>query len=226
MATSGVAGVIKEDAHESLNFRDTVACEVISKWMAVMKEDMDTRSSMCMLQNGFRRSSDDSNIYYWRYALDYMGLLAKARLRYGLPKGLLDEAKEIILCMEIFRTQSGKYSKGVTIQVFQRDTDLQAFMDYDYVMGRSITVMGRSITMYEFMIQECVVSLEATLQYMMALLTTKAEYMTLTEELKEDTWLKGHSTESGFELSWLMLTHVNDGLSILMCSYIKWLNYI
>jgi hypothetical protein len=73
-------------------------------------------------------------------------------------------------------------------------------VDYDYTVGISITVMGRSITMYGFMIQECAVSREVTLQHMMTFLTTKAEYMTLTGELKEDTWLKGLSTESGFEL--------------------------
>lgn len=72
-------------------------------------------------------------------------------------------------------------------------TDVQAFVDYDYAMGRSIT-------MYGFMIQECAVSWEAMLWHMMTLLTTKVEYMTLTGELKEDTWLKGFSTELGFEL--------------------------
>ncbi|GKB01229.1 hypothetical protein Tco_0829273 [Tanacetum coccineum] len=68
MAALGVAAVIKEYAHESLTFRDAVACEVISKWIYVMKEDMDTRPSMCMLSNDFRRSSDDSNILYWNCA--------------------------------------------------------------------------------------------------------------------------------------------------------------
>lgn len=78
--------------------------------------------------------------------------------------------------------------------------NVHAFVDYDYAMGRSITVMGRSITTYGFMIQECAVSWEAMLRHMMALLTTEAKYMTLTRGLKEDTWLKGLSTESGFEL--------------------------
>jgi hypothetical protein len=72
-------------------------------------------------------------------------------------------------------------------------TDVHAFVNYDYVMGRSIT-------MYGFMIQECAVSWEALLQYMMALLTTEAYYMTLAGELKENTRLKGLSTELGFEL--------------------------
>nr|GEX01892.1 zinc finger, CCHC-type [Tanacetum cinerariifolium] len=68
MAALGVAAVIEEYAHESLTFRDAVACEVISKWISILKEDMDTRSSMCMLSNSFRRSNNESNIYYLKYA--------------------------------------------------------------------------------------------------------------------------------------------------------------
>ncbi|GKA55425.1 zinc knuckle CX2CX4HX4C containing protein [Tanacetum coccineum] len=60
----GVIALIQKDAHESLTFRNAVALEVISKWMVVMKEDMDTRLDLCMLNNGFRQSSDDNNIYY------------------------------------------------------------------------------------------------------------------------------------------------------------------
>lgn len=55
-----------------------------------------------------------------------------------------------------------------------------SFWDSDYAMGRSIT-------MYGLMIQECAVSWEAILQHMMALLATKVEYIILTGELKEDT---------------------------------------
>jgi hypothetical protein len=135
MAASGVAGVINEDAHESLTFRDTVACEAISKWMAVMIEDMDTRPSMCMLSNGFRRSSDDSNIYYWNYAqgmfiylflyIGYTGFTCESKAEIWVTKGLLDEAKEIILGMEIFRTQSGntlrvsrfRFSNGMSVRI-------------------------------------------------------------------------------------------------------------
>ena len=99
-----------------------------------MKEDMDTRSGMCMLSNGFRRSSDDSNIYYWKYApglfiylflyIDYMGFTCESKAEIWVTKGLLDEAKEIILGMEIFRTQSGntlrvsrfRFSNGMSVQ--------------------------------------------------------------------------------------------------------------
>ncbi|GJV92510.1 hypothetical protein Tco_1540323 [Tanacetum coccineum] len=60
----GVIALIQKDAHESLTFMNAVALEVISKWMVVMKEDMDTRLDLCMLNNGFRQSSDNNNIYY------------------------------------------------------------------------------------------------------------------------------------------------------------------
>ncbi|GKF10308.1 hypothetical protein Tco_0048234, partial [Tanacetum coccineum] len=69
-------------------------------------------------------------------------------------KGLLDEAKEIILGMEISRTQSGNTLKRVVCE---------------RIVMKKRRVRGH-------------------------------EYMTLTEKLKDDTWLKGLSAESGFEL--------------------------
>ncbi|GKC48039.1 hypothetical protein Tco_1065761, partial [Tanacetum coccineum] len=117
MAALGVAVVIEESAHELLTFRDAIACEVIFKWISVMKEDMDTRSSMCMLSNSFKRSSDDSNIYYWKYT--------PARLRSWLPRVCWMNVKEIILGMEVFRFQSSnalrvlqfRFSNGMSVQV-------------------------------------------------------------------------------------------------------------
>nr|GFB19776.1 zinc finger, CCHC-type [Tanacetum cinerariifolium] len=60
-----VAGVDKIYAHELLTFNDTVACEVISKWKAGLKEDMGVRSDVYVLSNGSRKSSGDSHDYYW-----------------------------------------------------------------------------------------------------------------------------------------------------------------
>ncbi|GJV29374.1 hypothetical protein Tco_1385822 [Tanacetum coccineum] len=54
-----LAAMEKIYAHESLNFNNTVACEVISKWKAGLKEDMDARSNVCVLSNCCRKSSDD-----------------------------------------------------------------------------------------------------------------------------------------------------------------------
>ncbi|GJS89380.1 zinc finger, CCHC-type containing protein [Tanacetum coccineum] len=67
-AAFAVATVEKIYAYESLTFNDTVACEVISKWKAGLKEGMDVRSDVYVLNNGCRKSSDDGHDYYWEYA--------------------------------------------------------------------------------------------------------------------------------------------------------------
>ncbi|GJU31360.1 hypothetical protein Tco_1174949 [Tanacetum coccineum] len=162
MAALGVATVIEEYAHDSLTFRDAVSYEVISKWISVMKEDMETRSN-------------------------YMGFTCKSKVEIWVTKGLLDEAKDIILGMEIFRTLSGNTLRRVVCH--------------------GIVIKKRRVRGHE--------------------------YITLTEKLKEDTWLKGLSTESGFELRlvagiatcaltkvvlsprfqhWLKLLHIGEGL--------------
>ncbi|GJY17986.1 hypothetical protein Tco_0389477 [Tanacetum coccineum] len=59
-----VAEAEKIYAHESLTFNNTVACEVISKWRAGLKGDMDAQSDMYVLSNGCKKCSDDSDGYY------------------------------------------------------------------------------------------------------------------------------------------------------------------
>ncbi|GJW67708.1 hypothetical protein Tco_0122132 [Tanacetum coccineum] len=159
-------------AHESLTFNDTVTLEVISKWKARLKEDMDARSHVYVLSDGCRKSSDDSKGYYWVYT----------------PGNVIG--------MEIFKDQSGNTLRAVGSQVYQGvcprpnissayvgmldgydrrlHTDVQVFVDFDYAMGRSITIMGRSITGYGLMIQGCARSWEAMMPHIMALSATKA----------------------------------------------------
>ncbi|GKA97474.1 zinc finger, CCHC-type containing protein [Tanacetum coccineum] len=60
-----VVAVDKIYAHESLTFNNTVACEVISKWKAGLKYDMDAPSDVYVLSNGCRKCSDDNDVYYW-----------------------------------------------------------------------------------------------------------------------------------------------------------------
>ncbi|GKA66806.1 hypothetical protein Tco_0766614 [Tanacetum coccineum] len=62
-----VAAVEKIYAHKSLNFNNTVAYEVISKWKAELKDDMDARSDVYVLNNGCRKCNDDNDGYYWDY---------------------------------------------------------------------------------------------------------------------------------------------------------------
>nr|GEY40075.1 zinc finger, CCHC-type [Tanacetum cinerariifolium] len=59
-----VAAMEKIYAHESLAFNNIVACEVISKWKAELKDDMDARLDVYVLSNGCRRSNDDIHDYY------------------------------------------------------------------------------------------------------------------------------------------------------------------
>nr|GFB35073.1 hypothetical protein [Tanacetum cinerariifolium] len=125
-ATFAVAAVEKIYAHESLTFNNTVACEMI--WF-------------------------------------FCGCKAEI----WATKGLLDKAKENVLGMEIIRDQSDNtlrvsqsrfYNEKLEYQMvctrldiasadvgmldkFNRglQTDVQVFVDFDYVMGRSITIM-------------------------------------------------------------------------------------
>ncbi|GJZ18409.1 retrovirus-related pol polyprotein from transposon TNT 1-94 [Tanacetum coccineum] len=87
-----------------------------------------------------------------------------------------------------------KYLKGTADVglVYGRDqgkhVDVDGFVDADYAKDPD---KGRSITGYVFMVHGCVVSWKATLQHVVALSTTEAEYMALTEAVKESIWLKG-----------------------------------
>nr|GEX73138.1 retrovirus-related Pol polyprotein from transposon TNT 1-94 [Tanacetum cinerariifolium] len=70
---------------------------------------------------------------------------------------------------------------------------------------------GRSITGYAFLVQGCVVSWKATLQHVVALSTTEAEYIALTEAVKEAIWLKGLLEELGVELNRVTVNCDNQG---------------
>nr|GEX24388.1 retrotransposon protein, putative, Ty1-copia subclass [Tanacetum cinerariifolium] len=66
--------------------------------------------------------------------------------------------------------------------------DVTGFVDSDYAKDLD---KGRIITGYTFLVQGCVVSWKAMLQHVVALSTTEAEYMALTEAVKEAILLKG-----------------------------------
>ena len=85
-----------------------------------------------------------------------------------------------------------RYLKGTTdIGLFyQGDTScaLSRYLDYDYAVDLDAR---RSMIEYAFTIGNSLVSWKATLQPVVALSTTEAEYMTLAEATKKDIWLKG-----------------------------------
>nr|GEY72335.1 zinc finger, CCHC-type [Tanacetum cinerariifolium] len=145
-AAFAVAVVEKIYAHESLTFNNTVSCKVISKWKAGLKDDMDARSDVYVLSNSCKKCSDPNDGYYWEYT-----------------SGI----NENVLGMEIVRDQSGntlrvsqfRFYNGKLVQtlleghsilslegslsgtvMWKRMIAVQVFVDFDYAIGKSITV--------------------------------------------------------------------------------------
>nr|GEV13398.1 retrotransposon protein, putative, Ty1-copia subclass [Tanacetum cinerariifolium] len=89
----------------------------------------------------------------------------------------------LMVCMRPYISYAGTANVGL---VYGKDrgnhVDVTCFVDSDYAKDPD---KGRSITGYAFLVQRCVVSWNAALQHVVTLSTTKAEYMALTEAVKE-----------------------------------------
>ncbi|KAG9446279.1 hypothetical protein H6P81_012407 [Aristolochia fimbriata] len=84
-----------------------------------------------------------------------------------------------------------QYLRGTssTCLAFKKDDfSLVGYVDSDYAGDLD---RRRSITGYVFTLEGCSVSWKATLQHVVALSTTEAEYMAVTEAIKEAIWLQG-----------------------------------
>nr|GEY16630.1 zinc finger, CCHC-type [Tanacetum cinerariifolium] len=184
-AAFAVAAVEKIYAHESLTFDSTVACEVISKSKAELKDDMDARSDVYVLSNVCRKCSDESNGYYWGYTPD--------------------KAKGNVLGMEIVRDQSGytlrvsqsRFYNGKLVQTLLEghsilslegslsgDCDVEkngklsciyAVRSHEYQMVCTILDIASVNVGYGLWILGCAGSLKANLQHMKVLSTTEAD---------------------------------------------------
>ncbi|GJX64779.1 retrovirus-related pol polyprotein from transposon TNT 1-94 [Tanacetum coccineum] len=106
-----------------------------------------------------------------------------------------------------------KYLRGTTNMglVYGTDrgnhVDVTGFVDSDYAKDSD---KGRSITSYTFLVQGCVVSRKATLQHVVGLSTIEAEYMALTEAVKEAIWVRGLLEELGIELNTVVVNCDNQ----------------
>ncbi|XP_038981679.1 secreted RxLR effector protein 161-like [Phoenix dactylifera] len=78
----------------------------------------------------------------------------------------------------------------------QSNCTVTGFSDSDYASDLD---RRRSLTGYVFTPSGCAVSWKATLQPTVALSTTEAEYMALTEAAKEAIWLRGLVQDLGLE---------------------------
>ncbi|GJU43455.1 retrotransposon protein, putative, ty1-copia subclass [Tanacetum coccineum] len=148
-----------------------------------------------MLSNGFKHSNDM-----------LIACKSKAEIRstkYLLKKEfdmkVLEEAKKILDNGKSVQMPLGRHFKLSLKDCPVRDCDVKrmryltnldrgnpvdvmGFVDSDYAKDPD---KGRSITGYTFLVQRCVVSWKATLQHVVALSTTKAEYVALIVAVKE-----------------------------------------
>jgi len=84
-----------------------------------------------------------------------------------------------------------RYLRGTTnacLKFGRTDKGLTGYVDSDFAVDLD---KKRSLTGYVFTIGGCAVSWRATLQPVVALSTTEAEYMAIAEACKESVWLKG-----------------------------------
>nr|GEW98351.1 zinc finger, CCHC-type [Tanacetum cinerariifolium] len=167
-----VAKVEKIYAHESLTFNNTVAIEVIFKWKAGLKDDMDAPSDVYVLSNGCKKCNDDSDA----------------------TKGLLDKAKGNVLGMEIVRDQSGNTLR-VSQSRFYNEKLVQTLLE-----GHSILSLLLEGSLSRDCDVKNNGSLEAMMLHMMALSPTETGYMTLTDAVNEVIWINGLLTESRAKL--------------------------
>ncbi|GJZ67090.1 hypothetical protein Tco_0630330 [Tanacetum coccineum] len=224
-AAFAVATVEKIYAHESLIFNNTFACEVISKWKAGLKDDMDARSDAVIWATKGLLDKAKGNILGLEIISDQSGnTLRVSQFRIHNEKLVQTLLKgHSTLPLEDSLSGDCDVEKNASADVDMLDgfdrglqTNVQVFVDFDYAIGRSITVMSRSITGYGLMILGCAGSLKANLQHMEALSTTEAECMTFTEAWKKEIWLKRLLTESRYELR--LVAGIATGALVKGCS--------
>ncbi|GJS71789.1 hypothetical protein Tco_0704630 [Tanacetum coccineum] len=134
-AAFAVAAVEKIYAHESLTFNDTVACEVISKWKAGLKDDMDARSDVYVLSNGCKKCSDDSDGYYWESTPGDCDVEKNGKRSCIYAVGS-QEYQMVCTRLNIASADVGmldKFDHGL-------QTDVHVFVDFDYAMAAYMTL--------------------------------------------------------------------------------------
>ncbi|GKB82907.1 hypothetical protein Tco_0949802 [Tanacetum coccineum] len=174
--------------------------------MAVQKERIEgvqkRRYKARLVARGFTQRADD------------MLIARKSKTEIGPTKSLLKKefdmkelgvAKKILDNVKLVQMPpSGHFKLSLKDCPF-RDRDVET-TNYDKDPEK-----GRSITGYAFLVHGCVVSWKATLQHVVALSTTKTEYMALTEAVKEAIWLRGLLEEFCVELNNVAINCDNQG---------------
>ncbi|GKD54005.1 hypothetical protein Tco_1287392, partial [Tanacetum coccineum] len=173
-AAFAIVAVEKIYAHESLTFNNIVACEVIYKWKAGLKDDMDARSDVYVLSNGCKKCSDDSDGYYWEYT----------------------PAKGNVLGMKIVIDQSGNTLR-VSQSRFYNGKLVQTLLEGHSILTLEGTLSGDCDV--EKNGKWSYIYAVGSQEYQMV--CTRLDIASAdVEAAKEVIWLKGLAIESGFEL--------------------------
>ncbi|KAG9442249.1 hypothetical protein H6P81_018103 [Aristolochia fimbriata] len=100
-----------------------------------------------------------------------------------------------------------RYLRGTSntcLEFKKNNFRLVGYVDSDYAGDLD---RRRSLTGYVFTLENCAISWKATLQHVVALSTTEAEYMAVTEAVKEAIWLQGLYRE----------LNTNDEVTVVFC---------
>ncbi|KAL2243545.1 UNVERIFIED_CONTAM: Retrovirus-related Pol polyprotein from transposon TNT 1-94 [Sesamum indicum] len=95
----------------------------------------------------------------------------------------------------LLRYLNGTKNLGITFSKRSDDIRVVGYVDSNYANDRD---NRKSITSYIFTFCGACVSWKSQLQNIVALSTTEAEYIAMTEAIKEAIWLKGLISEIGF----------------------------
>ncbi|KAG8472774.1 hypothetical protein CXB51_034669 [Gossypium anomalum] len=172
---------------ESPNYFEAVSCEDSEKWIFAMQEEMESlyknkKWDLVKLPKGkkavcckwvFKKKEGTPGVEKPRYKAR---LVAKG---YSEIPGVdfTDVFSQLLNIVRFELCFFGRTRDGVIGYV---DADFAGDLD-----------RRRSLTGYVFTIGDCAISWKATLQTIVALSTTEAEYMVITEACKKAIWLKG-----------------------------------
>ncbi|KAH9647611.1 hypothetical protein KPL70_025255 [Citrus sinensis] len=114
----------------------------------------------------------------------------------------------------IMRYLNGSLSHGLVYGRSKgRNDGLLGFVDSDYAGDLD---RRRSLTGFMFMYEGCLINWKASLQHVVALSTTEAEYTTATEAVKEALWLQGLLGELGVKQKSVTI-HCDSSSAIHLC---------
>nr|GEV66436.1 retrovirus-related Pol polyprotein from transposon TNT 1-94 [Tanacetum cinerariifolium] len=195
----------EEDTYEPITFQEMINSSKKDKWVRAIKEDM---SSLKKNHNWELVNQPPA-----------MGLAATTMIvAFTLRSFHQDYPSND---WDVERMSKVPYVNAIGL-VYGRGQgkhiDVDGFVDADYAKDPD---KGRSVTGYVFMVHGCVVSWKATLQQVVALSTTEAEYMALTEAVKESIWLKGLLIELGVKLSTIRMKMSNTIIEELLARCLK-----